>query len=384
MTLQESGQLTDRSGLVAVFRSQASEARVTLALLWLVLGAIALRSLIVAYPAPGESTLQYATLVTVELLGIILLIRSQLVACRGGGHLRVGWVPPLLLGLALLPLLWGVLAFVLVYAAAVAVLHYPKAHAFSVCAALGAVLVIALPVGNPVGAVGVLLELALLVVIVVAVTVLAVRVDRLYLTQEVLARRRIDLERDRVARDLHDLMGRTLVAASLRNQTALRLLGPGHPETGAQLERLHDTLSVGQVQLRALTNGPMISSLSAELEGARTLCERVNIDLTVDAHENPPGPIDALIGLVVRENITNVLKHNRASWCNVKIRVDDDNDYVTVSVTNDGVTHQVSPESTVDTRLARAVRAAGGAVEQGFDAGGGFHSTARIPGRGIR
>lgn len=381
MTLRASGHSPDRSGLVAVFRSQAREAQFTLVLSWVVLGSIVTRSLIASIPGQGGSIPQYVALAVIELVGMALLIRSQLVACRGGGHLRVSWVPPVLTGLALVPLLWGVLALAVVYAAVVVALHYRVRHAVMICVALCGVLVMALPVDHPVSALGTVLEIAMLAVIVVAVTVLAVRVDRLSLTQEVLTRRRVDLERDRVARDLHDLMGRTLVAASLRNQAALRVLGPAHPETGAMLERLHEMLSVGQVQLRALTNGPMIAGLNAELEGARTLCARVNINLTVDAQDDTPGWIDSLLGLVVRENITNVLKHSRASWCAVTIRAQDD--AVTVSVANNGVTTQAEPAATVDTRLARAVQAAGGTTEQSLTPDGVFQSMARVPVTGL-
>lgn len=380
MTAPVTGEGPDRPGLVTVFRSQAAEAQLTLLLCWLVLGLILTRSLIAAAPASGGSVVRYVVLVLgVEVLALVLLIRSQVVACRGGGHLRAGWVPPVLIGLALVPLIWGVLALAVVYAVAVVVLHYRAPHAAAICVLLSVVLVVALPGTQPISVLGILLELAMLVVLVVAVTVLAVRTDRLHLTREVLARRRVDLERDRVARDLHDLMGRTLVAASLRNQTALRVLGDKRPETAAMLERLHEMLSAGQVQLRSLTNGPTISNLRGELSGAKALCERVHIDLTVDIQEEPPGALDALLGLVVRENITNVLKHSQASWCRVSIGRQDH--WVTVSVTNDGVLRPVGEiaEAGVDSRLARAVEAAGGEIRQGATPEGTYESIARIP-----
>lgn len=379
MTARETSETPEGGGLVAVFRSQALEAQVTLLLFWFAVGAIVTSSLIASAPLGGaDSWIAFAMLAAGEVMAFVILVRSQVVACRGGSRFRVAWLPPLVLVLAVLPMFWGFVPLAVVHAVIVVVLYYRALEALVICTALGLVVVMALPVGHPLTALGFVLEAAMLAVIGVAVTVLAVRVDRLYLTREVLARRQVDLERDRVARDLHDLMGRTLVAASLRNQTALRLLNSESTETAAMLERLHEMLSAGQVQLRALTNGPTISDLHGELAGAKTLCERVHIDLTVEVLEDPPGSLEALLGLVVRENITNVLKHSQASWC--RVRVERQGQWVTLTVTNDGALGaEVVGEADVDTRLARAVEAAGGDAHQGLTSRGTYESTARIP-----
>lgn len=378
MTEREASETPDVRGLLAVFRSQALEAQVTLLLFWLAIGTMVTSSLIALAPTVEESRVAYGTLAVGEVLAFLLLVRSQVVACRGGSRFRVPWIPPLVLVLAILPLFWGFVPLAIVHAAVVVVLHCRALHAAAICTALALVMVTALPGIHYLTALGFVLEAAMLVTIGVAVTVLAVRVDRLHLTREVLARRRVDLERDRVARDLHDLMGRTLVAASLRNQTALRLLRSESTETAAMLERQHEMLSAGQVQLRALTNGPTISGLRGELSGAKALCERVHIDLSVEILEDPPGSLESLLGLVVRENITNVLKHSQASWC--LVRVDRQDDWVTVAVSNDGVLAPgMVAEAGVDSRLARAVTAAGGETRQGVRTGGVYESIARIP-----
>lgn len=376
MTMLRSAPESEGSGLLAVFRSQAREARIALVLSWLVFASMVLRGLI-GLP-PEEALSRYVMAVLVEAPGLALLMRSQIVACRGGQPLRLPWVPPVIILLALVPLALGQTPLAVNYAFAVVILTYRPKVAFLTCAALAAYVLAMFPTSPGITSVGVVLEIAMTVTIIVAVTVLAVWVDRLHLTREVLARRRVDAERERIARDLHDLMGRTLVAASLRNQASVQMLGPGEPELAAKLDRLHETLAAGQVQLRALTSGPVVSSLDGELATARTLCDRVSIDLSVQRDGDVPGPLDSLLGSIVRENITNVLKHSRASRCHMEIRADEH--AATVRITSDGAAAVDWDGAYGESRVARAVAAAGGESSGVFSAEGDhFEFTARIP-----
>lgn len=365
----------------SVFRSQSTEARLTLVLCW------AFSASLVVLPwlriGQDDGTDAAARVVTAVLITVafVTAIRAQLAVCRGGASLARWWFAPLLLAFGLVPMLWGALSAALLFAWAVVILQYTAGRAALVIG-LSTVCFAVLYPRTGLDAVapvwGALLEVGMNAVILVAVTRLAVLLDDLQFTREVLARRRVDLERERIGRDLHDLMGRTLVAASLRNQTALRSLGDQDPELTARLERLHETISRGQVQLRALTSGPAIAHLDDELATARMLCERVNITLTVEMRERPPSQQEAVIGLVVRENITNVLKHSRASHCT--ITVDRDGFGTIVAVRNDGSTPtEPTGADPVDSRLARAVEAAGGRTTTEHTAGGEFESVAWLP-----
>jgi two-component system, NarL family, sensor histidine kinase DesK len=375
MTTPRSGH-PESASLLAVFRSQAREAKVALVLCWAVLASMVIRS--VTGVPEGDALSRYLTVTLVDVPGLLLLVHSQLVACRGGGPLRLPWVPPALVGLALVPLAWGAVPMTIPYAFAVVLLLYRPQVAVPVVAglAVGVLALVQIPAG--LGVFGFVLEIIMLATILVAVTVLAIWIDRLHLTREVLARRRVDIERDRVARDLHDLMGRTLVAASLRNQAAVQSLGTEESELAAGLDGLHETLSVGQVQLRALTSGPIVSSLENELVGAKVLCGRVSIDLRVEIDGQAPGPIDSLLGSIVRENITNVLKHTRASWCCISVQTTETE--AVVSVSSDGVVVGRDRGAHAESRVARAVAAAGGDSSEVFSPLGDKREfVARIP-----
>lgn len=167
-----------------------------------------------------------------------------------------------------------------------------------------------------------------------AFTRLSVVIRELQLTREELARTRVDQERLRMQRDLHDMLGRTLVTASLRNQIALRTLDSDPRAAHEHLEQLHAVLTDGQAKLRAVTSGPVIVSLDDEIDSATSLCHRLGIKITVDADPLPPGSPEREAGAVVRESVTNMLKHSSALHCSLTIRVEPTS--LVVTVVNDG------------------------------------------------
>lgn len=164
-------------------------------------------------------------------------------------------------------------------------------------------------------------------------TRLAQALNEVRLSREQLTRLQVDRERDRISRDLHDIVGRTMVATSLRLQSAIHLVDRDIGRTKEQLEHAQKALTDGQAELRALTRGPITTSLTDELQAASALCDRLAIDLHIDV------PIDALedpqttAARIVREAITNMLKHSRPKRCTIRIRTAPALD---VTITNDG------------------------------------------------
>lgn len=188
--------------------------------------------------------------------------------------------------------------------------------------------------------------------------------DRLLLAQEEVARLHVDRERERISRDLHDIMGRTLVAVSLRQQAAARLLQIGRADDAAtQLDAAHRIVDDGQATLRALTHGPTIADLSSEIAAARDLCERTGI--AWDAQVGEVGTPDAqrLCAAVLRESVTNMLKYSRPSTCWVRLR--DEGETLALSVVNDGVPPdaKVNEAGTGLSTLQQRTVALGGTLE---------------------
>ncbi|MFI7130302.1 histidine kinase [Nonomuraea sp. NPDC050153] len=146
------------------------------------------------------------------------------------------------------------------------------------------------------------------------------------------ARAAVVEERLRAARDLHDLLGHTLAAILLKCELARRL----DPERARK--ELDDVLSMTEQateDLRTVSGGHRELSLAGEAESARSLLATAGIDVRVDlGHDALGGEADTTLGIVLREAVTNVLRHSSARRCTIETSVRDG--VVRLSVRNDG------------------------------------------------
>ena len=166
-----------------------------------------------------------------------------------------------------------------------------------------------------------------------SLTRLVVVLDDLMVAREELARSKVDEERHRIARDLHDLMGRALVSASLRSEAALRMVDRDPEAAKVHLVHLHQVVADGQAQLRQISTGPAITDLETETASARELCERLGIRHTIATHAELNPEQSQLAAMVLREAITNMLKHSRPKQCWIMAR--SESQEVVLTVMND-------------------------------------------------
>jgi two-component system sensor histidine kinase DesK len=158
--------------------------------------------------------------------------------------------------------------------------------------------------------------------------VFAVREARLALAEIAVAG-----EQRRISQDVHDLLGYGLSAIVVKGELALRA-----PERAEQ--QLAD---IARIARRALADLRAIGqdddpglSLDTELASAREILTAAGVTVHVDAEPWPqiPQSVDALLAIVLREAVTNVLRHSRAQHCHIEVvRA---GDLVTLRVTNDG------------------------------------------------
>ncbi|MFV0459743.1 MAG: sensor histidine kinase [Actinomycetales bacterium] len=196
--------------------------------------------------------------------------------------------------------------------------------------------------------------------------------------RERLARMQVDDERHRISRDLHDILGRSLVAVSLRVQTAIRLLDRDPVKCGQQLDEVAQMLAEGQAQLRGLTRGESVVSMAVELDSAGAVFSRLGVQCTVDNGARERELLDGLGARIVRECVTNLLKHSRPVQVSISLR--DEPAHTVVTISNDGA--QVHPRAGNGTGLrdlARRLEATGGSLQAGLVGGGQFRVVARLP-----
>jgi two-component system sensor histidine kinase DesK len=172
--------------------------------------------------------------------------------------------------------------------------------------------------------------------IVWALTRLSLLVVQVQAGREELARVAVVRERLRFARDLHDLLGYSLSTIVLKSELTKRLVSGSPMEA---LTELDDILLVSRQALtdvRAVSRGYREMSLCEEAEAARSVLEAAGIRAEVDLTVRPPrGRLDTILATVLREGVTNLLRHSKAEQCVIATRAEDDEIWLTIA--NDGV-----------------------------------------------
>ncbi|MGW3159370.1 sensor histidine kinase [Streptomyces sp. NPDC001089] len=216
-----------------------------------------------------------------------------------------------------------------------------------------------------------------------AILSLSEAVRELRAAREELARRAVEKERLRFSRDLHDLLGHTLSVIVVKSEAARRL-APRDLESA--LVQITDIESVGRqalTEIREAVTGYREGSLATELDRARSALSAVGVDPVVRQSGPPLVPrSEALLGWVLREAVTNVVRHSGATRC--EIVVGGTRDRVRLEVADDG-DGLVSPPSVPGVGgtglkgLTERLAAAGGSLRAGPSPRGGFTVTAELP-----
>ena len=123
-------------------------------------------------------------------------------------------------------------------------------------------------------------------------------------------------ERERIARDLHDLLGHTLSVIAIKAELAAKLVARSDSRAQREIREV-ETISRGALrQVREAVAGFRRVDLDGELASARLACEARGIELAVDRPPiDLPPDREAVLGMCLREAITNVVRHSDARYC---------------------------------------------------------------------
>lgn len=135
-------------------------------------------------------------------------------------------------------------------------------------------------------------------------------------------------ERLRFSRDVHDVLGRRLSTIAVQAELAATLAGRGDDRAAEKMLEVRSVAHDALAEARELARGYRPTDLATELEGARSLLRSAGIDVDLAADVVPRGWHEAA-GWVVRESVTNVLRHSsarrvRISFTDGELRVDND------------------------------------------------------------
>ena len=139
---------------------------------------------------------------------------------------------------------------------------------------------------------------------------------RLRLAQEEVERLARLEERERIARDLHDLLGHTLSVITLKSQLASKVAGTDPERAQREMEEVETISREATNEIRQTVRGYRFQQLGAELAKARVALEVANIELHADTGPfDLPAEHESVLALSLREGVTNVVKHSKARTC---------------------------------------------------------------------
>lgn len=179
-------------------------------------------------------------------------------------------------------------------------------------------------------------------------------------------------ERLRIARDIHDVVGRGLSVVAVKSELAATLARRGDARAEREMLDVHQVAQESLQQVRTLVSGYRATDLGTELAGARAVLDSTGIRVTVTGSADGASPAaQNALGAVVREAVTNVVRHARPTWCTLELgspgsSVRGDGEWCLV-VRNDGV---------APSREAEAGAENGTSSDLGSDA--------VVPGNGLR
>ncbi|WP_290059272.1 sensor histidine kinase [Amycolatopsis solani] len=267
-------------------------------------------------------------------------------------------------------------AFVLLYGTAVLVFLVPAAWSVILdVGALAAGAVVMLIEGRFLADYGDLITVGSVTLAMFFMANLVRAIRRLERANEEIATLAVANERQRVARDLHDLLGHSLTTITVKAGLARRVLESSGdiPRTVEEIREIESLTRSALSDVRATVSEYREVSLSAELAGARAALRAAEIDADLPhAVDNVRPELQNTFGYVLREAVTNVLRHSGAKQVTVRLgdtwlEVEDDG-RATVVVAGNGLRG-----------LSERLAAAGGTLRTSVRPGGGLRVRAEVP-----
>lgn len=146
------------------------------------------------------------------------------------------------------------------------------------------------------------------------------RTRALLATQEEVRRLAGIAERERMARDVHDVIGRTLTLVALKADLVERL---ALRDTGAAISEarsIGEQARAGFAEIRAALEGHAGGSLASEIVASVAALEAAAIHVEVqDSMVAVPSDAGAILAMTLREAVTNVIRHADATRCTIEL-----------------------------------------------------------------
>lgn len=187
-------------------------------------------------------------------------------------------------------------------------------------------------------------------------------------------------ERLRLSRDIHDLLGLGLSTITLKAELAARLVDTDPCRARQELTELVALTARSLAQVRTVTGeDEQVLALDDEATEAQAALVAAGAEVKLDLDDAPlPPELDTTLAVLLRESVTNILRHATPARCTIKTTATDG--VLQLQVDNDGVLDETRKRAGSGlANLAARAQAAGGVLTAGPDANGTFVLRAELP-----
>ena len=184
-------------------------------------------------------------------------------------------------------------------------------------------------------------------------------------------------ERERIARDLHDVLGHTLSVVVLKSELAGKLIGSDAAGARREIGEVEQIARQALSEVREAIRGYRTEGIGAEIARARRVLDAAGVRLDWQAQSVRLEPVhESVLALVLREAVTNILRHASATRCRLELAAEGGG--AQLSVQDDG-RGTIEHEGNGIRGMRERVEALGGRLE--IDSRQGTRLTVAIPAR---
>ena len=200
----------------------------------------------------------------------------------------------------------------------------------------------------------------------------------LRLSQEEVRRLATLAERERIGRDLHDLLGHTLSLVAIKSELARKLALIDSERAQREMEEVERVARHALAEVRAAVTGMRRGDLAAELVAARLMLEASGVGFSGALPEGVclPTQVEAPLALVLREAVTNIHRHAKAQ--SAKVDFIADKGHFQMQVSDDGC-GGLSAHGNGVSGMRERIRALGGCLQIDSPPKRGTVLTIRVP-----
>ena len=194
------------------------------------------------------------------------------------------------------------------------------------------------------------------------------RTQALLASQEEVRRLAGTAERERITRDLHDVVGRTLTLAALKADLAAKLIATNPTRAAIEMRSVAEIARAGLAEVRAALAGQVGGTLAHEVAASCEALDAAGILARVAGIEGGiPADAGAVLAMTLREAVTNVIRHAEASVCAIELVLEGTSARLTVADDGRGCSFR---EGLGLSGMRQRLTAAGGSLSIGSEAPG--------------